>query len=271
MKKKGLIIIFFILLISIPISIMAYNSYNSSKYYDIGLSNIKEDKFDEAVSNFNTSLKYGKKFKKDINDKINLITKLKTSKSNFQEAEKLMQDKKYLHAIESFNKVIKEDEKRYELSLKKADESKKLFIKENIDEAKKSSEEKKYNDALNYLDVALKEFPQDEETLNLQKQYKEALKRQKEEEARALQKKKEEEEKAKKAAEEADRKAAEKAASSIVVAQKKSKTLYIEYGDGRSGTFAFRGTVGIQPFEIIYDVTLITRDMRKICIVFVNI
>lgn len=227
-KKKVIAIILCLLAVGIPSSVYAYNSYNYNKFYNEGQADLKEEKFDEAISDFNSALKYGKKHSEEIKQEIGLINKLKVSKAIFQDAEKQMKDKKYLEAIDTFKKVIKEDTKRYSLAQQKADECKNSYINDNLEKAKKEATSKKYQDAIKYLELVIKIDSKNEQALKLKDEYNKAIQKQKEEEEKA---RKVQEEKARKAAEE-KRKVEEEKARKVEETKKVASKETVKIGSG---------------------------------------
>ena len=164
-KLLGTILV--LLILAVPSSVFAYNSYNYNKFYKQGQANIANEKYDEAISSFNASLKYGKNHSEAINKQIILVKDLKISKAIYDDAVKKFNEKKYLEAIPVFEKIKKDDDKRYSLSQQKISESKNLYINENIDNSKKEFANKKYVEGIKYLDLALKVDNKNEQVLKL--------------------------------------------------------------------------------------------------------
>jgi len=203
------IIVLVVLAVAIPSSVYAYNSYNYNSQYELANKYLEEDKFDEAVSSFNNSLKYNKSKANEIDDKIALVNELKQSKQSFEEAVKNSEDKKYLEAIDIFKKVSDKDINRYQLAQDNINKCKSLYIDENIASAKTQAGDKNFDAAISFLDTVLNFEPDYQEALTLKEQYNKEIQRIKEETAR-----KEAEEKA----------AADKAASAAKKATQNNTT-----------------------------------------------
>lgn len=164
-KLLGTILV--LLILAVPSSVFAYNSYNYNKFYKQGQANIANEKYDEAISSFNATLKYNKNHSEAINKQISLVKDLKISKATYDEAVKKLKEKKYLEAIPVFQKIKKDDDKRYNLSQQKISECKNLYINESIDNSKKEFANKKYLEGIKYLDLALKVDDKNEQVLKL--------------------------------------------------------------------------------------------------------
>lgn len=180
--KKALAIILILAAIGGPSSVYAYNSYNYSKFFNEGQTNIEKEEYNNAIDTFNFALKYKKKNSEEIAEQIKLAEDLKNSKTIYEDALKKLNEKKYLEAISIFEKIKKEDIKRYELSQSKIVESKKLYIEENIKKAQNEATSKKYTDGIKYLDLVIKVDPKNELALKLKEEFSKAIKT--EEEAR---------------------------------------------------------------------------------------
>ena len=85
--------------------------YNKVKTYNYLIStankNMEQGEYDQAIVLFNQSLQY--KSDPDIQKSIKLAKDLKEIKAVFDEGTKLMNDHKYLEALEHFQKITKED------------------------------------------------------------------------------------------------------------------------------------------------------------------
>lgn len=161
-----------LLIVGVPSSVYAYNTYNYNKFYNEGQSNLENEKYDEAIGNFSTALKYGEKYSEEINKKINLIKDLKSSKATYEEGMKKFNEKEYLDAVSIFEKIKKEDTERYKLSQEKIAEAQKMYIGENISKAQKEAVNKKYVEGIKYLDLALKIDSKNGQALKLKTDYK---------------------------------------------------------------------------------------------------
>ncbi|WP_052090371.1 tetratricopeptide repeat protein [Desulfosporosinus sp. HMP52] len=109
---------------------------------------------------------------------------ISASKASYDQGVLYMNEKRYSPAMDSFQKVIKEDTERYADAQVKIDQCKKLFVDETIEKANKSADSKDYKKALNYLDQAIKADQNNQEVLKLKIDY---ANLQKEEEAKKAQ------------------------------------------------------------------------------------
>ncbi|MHC1682668.1 MAG: N-acetylmuramoyl-L-alanine amidase [Clostridiaceae bacterium] len=90
------------------------------------------------------------------NNLINEANNLKEDKSFYDEGIQLMNDKKYLEAIEQFSKISKEADKFYSEAENYIEECKKQYIAQNIQLSTDALKNNKYDDANKYLDDVLK-------------------------------------------------------------------------------------------------------------------
>ena len=215
-KKMILIYVFMVVLIALPAIVYGYNYYQYKDSYDKAVSQLKQEKYDDAVSKFNniSNSFFGKNNIKEINSNIENAKKLKESKKIYDDGIKLFNEKKYIEAIDSFKKIPKEDTKRSDLSKKKIEECKSLYISLNLESAKSEGKAGKYDSAINYVTLALNIDSANKDALALKEEY---TKAKLEAEAKAKQ---EVEAKAKKEAEE---KAKQTAAASANQAPKSSE------------------------------------------------
>lgn len=124
-KRKIIIgIIICVLIIGVPSSVYAYNSYNYNLHYNKAQVDIESDEYDNAILNFNEAVNYRKNNSEEINEQIKLVEDLKIYKAIYEDGLGRVKKKKYLEAISVFEKIKKQDEKRYELAQKKIYESK---------------------------------------------------------------------------------------------------------------------------------------------------
>lgn len=156
MKKKATVI-FGIILAVILISIAIYK-FNTYRIYSSLLQDATEymnqGEYDKALSLFESCLKYRTDSNIDMN--IALAKELKESKISYETALNQMKDKKYLEAINSFNKVSKKDTTRYNEAQKQIDQCKKQYLSLNLEAAKSATNSKKYDTANEYLNNVLK-------------------------------------------------------------------------------------------------------------------
>jgi serine/threonine-protein kinase len=111
-------------------------------------------------------------------DKVNLLNELKVSEENYNIALKLMDNKKYIDAIDSFNKVMPDDVDIYVDSQNKVKECLSLYISENLEKVKNETLNNNYKGAINYLDLILKYDPKNSEAQKLKTEYNERINQQ---------------------------------------------------------------------------------------------
>ncbi|MPM67423.1 hypothetical protein SDC9_114345 [bioreactor metagenome] len=131
------------------IEVKAYNNLVTTANIYFGQGN-----YDQAIALFNQSLKYNDT--ENVKNKIKEAEKLKEFKSDFDKGNDLMNNKKYLEAIEQFKKVPNVDERLYKDAENKIQDCIKGYIAQNIQLAMSSIEYTKYDEAYKYLDAILK-------------------------------------------------------------------------------------------------------------------
>jgi tetratricopeptide (TPR) repeat protein len=202
-KKIGIITAGVLLVFVISVSsVYAFGLKNYNALMTKGSALLKEDKFDSAIDVYKKaqSTYFGKKHVSEINSDIILAGRLKDSKQNYDQGIKLYNDKKYVEAIDSLKKVVKEDGKRYLDSNSKIEESKKIYTEENIKNAKNEAGNKKYDAAITYLNAVINFDSSNTEAAQLKSEYVSLQQKQKEDEANAIKLKEEEAAKEKAAA-----------------------------------------------------------------------
>lgn len=181
-KLKKVIIIFAIIVIGFIGAAFGMYKYNKAEAYNslITTANKYMDsgEYDKAIAIFNQSLGY----KKDINVQrnIKLAQNLKGLTVVYDEGIKLMNDKKYLEAIEQFKKITKEDDKLYGNTKNKIEECKKQYISQNLELANNLAKASKYDDADKYLDEILKIDSNNADAKKLKETFAQAIKNQQE-------------------------------------------------------------------------------------------
>lgn len=198
-KMKLIILITTVVLFSVIISttsVYAYKLHNYNNLMSSGKNALDVDKFSNAIDYYNKAAQtyFGKKHINEVKSAIGLVNKIKASKQNYDKAQKLIIDKKYLEAVDLYMKVIKEDGKRYSDSKRKAGNSGKLFIAENIKDARNEATNKNYTTAINYLNAILNFQQNNDEAIQLKNEYS-ALKQKEDDEKKLEEEKKLEKEK----------------------------------------------------------------------------
>jgi len=173
LKSKKVVILFLIIIIviTVPTSVFGYKNYNFNKLYNSGIELLSKENFDGAISAFNDSLKYTPNQKEVVKSKISLAKDIKDSKEVYDSAVTMENEKKYLEAIDAFNKVKNTDAKRYNDAQNKIKECSNFYIKENINNAKNEASNKNYNKAIDYLDIILKFDNSNKDAQTLKNEY----------------------------------------------------------------------------------------------------
>lgn len=113
-----------------------------------------EGKYDDAIKVFQQSLNY--KDDENVKRSIKAAEILKEEKVIYNDGIKLLSEKKYLEAIEKFNKITKENEKMYNDAQAKILECKREYATLNIKNADKALKENRLDDASKYLQEVFK-------------------------------------------------------------------------------------------------------------------
>lgn len=113
-----------------------------------------EGKYDDAIKAFQQSLNY--KDDENVRRSIKVAEALKAEKVIYNDGIKLLNEKKYLEAIEKFSKITKEDEKMYNDAQAKILECKREYATLNIRNADKALKENRLDDANKYLQEVFK-------------------------------------------------------------------------------------------------------------------
>lgn len=122
---------------------------------------------------------------KHFNADLDSAKAISTSKANYDQGIKQIGDKQYLEAVDSFQKVIKEDTERYTDAQTKIVDCKKAFVDATLQKAKDSASNEDYNKALNLLDQVLKIDSNNQEALKLKNDYIKKLRNKTEQETSA--------------------------------------------------------------------------------------
>ena len=156
-KKKLLIVTIIVIILAIPVGVYGYSYTEYKNNYKKISDLVDEEKYEEAISQFTLISKtyFGKKNIEELNRNINEAKKLDENKVNYNEALSLLNENKYIEAIDCFQKIPKEDLKRYTLAENKIEESKTLYTESNIEIAKSEATDGKYESAISYLTLVL--------------------------------------------------------------------------------------------------------------------
>lgn len=176
MKNKRIKIILASLLltiIAVPSVVYGYNyrSYKTNLKHAERLLN--DEQYADSIEKF-LNLK-SSKFSNDdsafIDSNVKLAAELKQSKESFESGVNLINEKKYIEAINDFKNVKNSDKKRYGQAQEKIKEASDLYIADNITKAKAEATNKQYDNALNILETILKFDSNNKETINLKDEY----------------------------------------------------------------------------------------------------
>lgn len=184
--KSKIVLGIIVLLILAGVGTGIYKSNNNNKGYNdlIKTANtyMDEGKYDEAIKTFEKSLNY--KEDENVRKSIKLAESLKEAKSIYNDGISLMNEKKYLEAIDKFNKIPKESEKMYNDAQARILECKRDYATINIKNADKALKENKLEDANKYLEEVFKVDSESKEgqtlKIQLEKKKQEQIKNQQE-------------------------------------------------------------------------------------------
>lgn len=155
LKKNHLLIAGVIALIIIALA--SYNFY-SNQQYNAAMAraeqSLSNDDFGAAKASYQAAEKY--KNTSDVQDKVKKCDTLQDSFNQFNRANDAFTKKDYLTAFNAYNKVVSQDEKRYQTAHDKAVESSKLYSDGELAAAKDLATQADYPGALNHLDNILK-------------------------------------------------------------------------------------------------------------------
>ena len=182
-SEKEIAIISAIVIVAIICGGLGIYKYSKGQTYNNLVTTANKDmdqgEYEQAIALFNQSLQY--KDNDNVKNNIKLATKLKEVKSTFDEGTQLMNSKKYLDAIEQFEKVSKEDSKIYGNAQKDIQECKKEYIAQNIQLSNNAVKNTKYDEANNYLDSILKLDSNNAEAKKLKDDVEKSIQKQKDE------------------------------------------------------------------------------------------
>jgi tetratricopeptide (TPR) repeat protein len=167
MKKIGIISSLAIVIIT-SVVFGAYKYTKNNEYNDlIESANMYMEKgeYDKAIDLFKQSLSY--KDDENIENSIKLTESLAEIKNIYYEGIKLMDEKKYLEAIEQFKQIGTESDEFYKEAQDRINECNEEYIALNISEASISLEADKYDEANKYIEEVLKIDKDNEEAKNL--------------------------------------------------------------------------------------------------------
>lgn len=177
-KKKIIICVILLCIVVVSGVIFGIHKYSILRKYNNLILSANKDmdtgNYASAIDLFNQSLK----FKNDgnVEKSIALAKKLKRMKSFYNKGIKLLDNKKYLEAIEQFKQITDDNKKMYLNAQKKIKESKNKYISENIQLANDALKSNKYDDANNYILCVLKIDTNNSDALKLKNEVVQAQK-----------------------------------------------------------------------------------------------
>lgn len=179
MKARNVVIIAVMLCLSFVGSGFGVYKYSEIKNYNtlIKQANLcmQSGDYDKAVALFKESLNYKKSA--DAQASIMIAEKLKNDKSYYTEGIKLLNDKKYLEALVSFNKIESANSQFADLN-DKIQLCKTQYIAKNTSLANDSARNGNYQDANKYLDEILKIDANNDDVKKLKDKFASAAKEQ---------------------------------------------------------------------------------------------
>lgn len=179
MKARNVVIVVVMLCLAFIGSGFGMYKYSEIKNYNtlIKQANLcmQRGDYDKAVSLFKESLNY----KKSANAQASILIaeKFKNDKSYYTEGLKLLNDKKYLEALVSFNKIEANSSQFPDLK-DKIQICKTQYIAQNTNLANDSASNGNYDQSNKYLDEILKIDPNNEEVNKLKNKFAAAAKEQ---------------------------------------------------------------------------------------------
>jgi tetratricopeptide (TPR) repeat protein len=157
--------------VAVPVTIKTYNSHIYNNYLFLGQKYLSDGNYEEAVINFDNALKYKSSEYQEVNKLIERAAMLKQSRDAFDRGAQFVYEKKYLDAIDSFEKVPASDDLRYEITQKKIEECKRVFSDTNLSAAQNEAAKGKYEAGLSYIEAILKVDPLNQTAMALKNQY----------------------------------------------------------------------------------------------------
>lgn len=168
-------IIGIVILLLIIISIIGYNLFMNYIISEAN-KNSAEDEYDKAKQYYQIELKYSIGMDKGIQTKIQLCDSLQASLNRFNEGTDLLNNKKYIEAINAFKGVIPEDEKRFNIAKDKIVESRDLYLEDKFSKAEAFKSNNDYTSAIETINSILNFDPNNEKAKTLLAQYEADLK-----------------------------------------------------------------------------------------------
>ncbi|KGK91390.1 hypothetical protein DP73_03745 [Desulfosporosinus sp. HMP52] len=164
--------------------VISLDKYNIPARQDLFNLYMKEKKLDDANSILQEITTIDPKADtKQLDSELESAKSINASKASYDQGVKQMNDKLYLEAVDSLQKVINEDTERYSDAQTKIGDCKKTFVDVTLLKAKDAGSNKDYPIALDLLDQVLKVDPNNQDASKLKDDYSNA---QQEEKKKAL-------------------------------------------------------------------------------------
>lgn len=159
-----------ILLILLVLGIFGFNLFINRAISE-GDKSLNMDEFDKAMHYYQVALKYNIGKDQEIKDKIQLCNDINASSFQYNLGLDLFNKKDYIKAISSFECVVSQDEKRYNLAQDKIAESEELYVESKIERAKYYREHDNYDQTIKISKLILDDDPNNETAKSLITQY----------------------------------------------------------------------------------------------------
>lgn len=161
-NKKAIVLIAIIIALVISLGLYRYNRVQAyNRVISTANNYMEKGEYDKAIEGFKESLNYKKD--KEIDKKIKVAQELKNSRNVYDEAIKLLENKKYEEALNKLTSIDEDKEKVYVLAKDKIDEC----INELINLANEDFKKENYEQANKYLNIALKYDKENKKAINI--------------------------------------------------------------------------------------------------------
>ncbi|MGO5073131.1 hypothetical protein ACTQ4K_04095 [Clostridium sporogenes] len=152
LNKKTMVIVFIVLIVMVGGGFGTYKYVQARKFNDLvntADANFYKNNYNEAIQLYSKALSYKDDGK--IKNKLSLAETYKKNEDIYNQGLKLINEKKYLEAIQKFSQVNKEALKIYDDSQEKVKECKQNYINDKLKLAENSINSKEYEKATQYL------------------------------------------------------------------------------------------------------------------------
>ncbi|NFE80041.1 zinc-ribbon domain-containing protein [Clostridium sporogenes] len=153
LNKKTMVIVFIVLIVMVGGGFGTYKYVQARKFNDLvntADANFYKNNYNEAIQLYSKALSYKDDGK--IKNKLSLAQTYKRNEDIYNQGLKLINEKKYLEAIQKFSQINKEALKIYDDSQEKVKECKQNYINDKLKLAENSINSKEYEKAIQYLD-----------------------------------------------------------------------------------------------------------------------